>query len=779
MFSSRARSSSRSLASAALGVQVALSAVAVLAQDQGQREPPTATGPVKENLSDASAAQMFEGLENMRAAASGNAEQLRKSAEQFALATEHYASDIEKEGPLSGQRALEIRSVIERTLLEPGIVEGALQLPEAQALCKSIATLYGVVLPKLIAMRQKSFAEAAIADKELEAHYQRLLRVTCTASSAGKPFITQLLIDHYAHQSIVPMYRVFSAISEILTTEPGLTSQIAVRNFEAISESFSQRFSQFLREGGPEQAKHFLTLHQHLSRGITYARDQGAISAPQYERLDREISTKCIEPLVPQLFTLWLADDWQRKSSFSRHCWSLLNSSPLSNEAARTRADSSTESVIDLLAAWRGDRHTLGTLYFDCLDRYRAQYGACREVGYASIGVLPLVAPEPQRKGYIVEALRASLVDDGEHELLGETATRPSQVGRVLALCLLSDHLFFATKANTSYDPAAASSLMAWLKGNHVALGSYEGTLTPSQGMFVELLRLARGGESAESVHWITQYDARSREQICDRAQQALTWLMYEVYRCKPLLDPADSSGATTTAVLSIPWEWGAAVARLPGEGRVAEWRESEREFLTLADLVFEEAVHKQPTGSSEFNVSVRINEALDIVRVRGGYQDRRDPDRQCAAVQVIKELYRDPADGSSLPSNSYFTTLQQTVVDLQRAALSSSGEVPLENEIKQRAHTYVETLQRLCIVEFLQQELSLSGVVESAHGGSISRELREVCKQFGFLERDPRISGILAEKTVSLISAQAQDYAQQLAAELSSLVRDMQIVKP
>jgi hypothetical protein len=84
---------------------------------------------------------------------------------------------------------------MERTLLQPSIVEGALQLPQVEKLCTSLTSLYGVLLPKLLAMRQSGIAETAIADQELATHYQHLLRVASTAHSAGKPAITQLLDD--------------------------------------------------------------------------------------------------------------------------------------------------------------------------------------------------------------------------------------------------------------------------------------------------------------------------------------------------------------------------------------------------------------------------------------------------------------------------------------------------------------------------------------------------------------------------------------------------------
>jgi hypothetical protein len=714
----------------------------------------------------------------MLASASGSNEQLREGAERFADATDRYARDIEQEGPLLGHRGLEIRRVMERTLLQPSIVEGAFQLPQAEKLCKSLSHLYSVLLPKLIVMRHAGDAEAAIANEELAAHYQHLLRVTCTATPAARPAITQLLVDHYGQQSIVPMYRVFVEISELLKYEQELTSQIAIRNFDLITESFGERFDQFLQIGGPDQAKLFLALHRHLSRAITHVRDRGEISEPEYQRLDREIGTRCVEPVAQHLFTVWLVADQQNRSYFAGRCWSLLNDCPLSNESARERADNTTQSVIDLLSAWRGDRNSLGTVYFDRLDWYRREYGAGKEIGYASIGMLPLVAPEPSRKTYIVDALREALVDDREQELLGQSADRPSQVGRVLALCLLSDHLFFATKANTSHDAVAATSLISCLKDNQAVLGSYEGALTPAQILYVELLRLSRGGESAERIAWVRPYNARSRERISERAQRALTWLMYEIYRCKSLDGSAGAPVSTTTAVLSVPWEWGAAVARLPEEGRVAEWRESEREFFNLADLVLEEVARKQPAGSSEFDISVQISTMLDIVRTRGSYQDRRFPDRQCSAVKAVRDVYCEPGSIGSA-SSTYFTTLRQTLVDLQGVALSKSDRRASQGAIEKRAQSYVETLQRLCIAEFLQQEIYRSGAAESAQGGSISRELREVCEQFGFIERDPRIAEILSEKTVSSIFVRVHEYTEQLTAELSSLVHEMQIVKP
>jgi len=176
------------------------------------------------------------------------------------------------------------------------------------------------------------------------------------------------------------------------------------------------------------------------------------------------------------------------------------------------------------------------------------------------------------------------------------------------------------------------------------------------------------------------------------------------------------------------------------------------------------------------FDISVRINTALDIVRARGGYQDRTDADRSCAAVQLVQENYREPQREGVPSANTYFTTLKQTVLDLQRAAQSNTRGSRSHRDSENNAHVYVEKLQRLCIAEFLQQEIAISGVSDSALSSSIARELAEACEQFGFLERDPYLAEILAERSVSSMLARVQEYSQQIAQELSALVEEMGI---
>jgi len=754
---------------------MALSTVALPAHAQELPQEPVPTSSPADRSHASGAAQMIEALDKMAATACENSELFRASADRFAETVRHYAHELRNEESLSAQRAIEIRTLMERTVLKPTVVEGALQLPEAASLSESLAALYRVLLPKLIALRgAEEFL--SVADLELEQHYQRLLRVTSTAAAAEKHRFVEVLVDYYGNSSLVPMFKVFVHISELAKSDPELLSKIAIEKFDLIGETFVQRLSQFLHQKSPEDVKCFFAVHRELSRAITYARDNGGISKEEYERLDQEIGVRCIEPLVRQLFPVWITADYQRRSAFAGHCLSLLGASPLSNEAARERPDSTTQSVIDLLAAWRGDRHALGTTYFDGLDSYRAQHGASKELGYASIGMLPLLAPEPHRKGYIVEALRAGLVDDAPHDLLGSTADRPSQVGRILALCLLSDHLFFATEANTTYDPVVSSSLIVSLRGNQLPISTYEGVLTPAQALFIDLVRLAQGGESASSVPWIAQYDARSQKRISDRAQAALTRFMYEAYRCKEVTAQGNQAVSPATTVLSIPWEWGSALVRLPGQDRQAQWKESQQNFLTLADIIFEEVVRARPVGSSVFDVSVRINTALDIVRTRASYQDRFNPDKQCTAVQVVKQLYSEPAGTGRPPVDTYFTTLKQTVIDLQRAAQRSSQRVSAQSEIERNAHLYVEKLQRLCMAEFLQQEINIAGLSASAQSGPITRELGEACEQFGFIERDPYLVKILAEKTVSEVLERAREYSQQLSEELRALVEEMEI---
>jgi hypothetical protein len=776
-FSSRSCNSPLSLASITLGVQVTLAATALLAQEGPEPKIPAVTGPAREKPPDASAIQMIDAFENMTASSPIHEDLLRKNIEHCAEVTRRFVDDIQHEGSLVGGRAREIRNVLECTFLKPAVVEETLRLRSAELLCTSLADVYEVLLPKLVAMQHAGGVDAAIAQEELGLHYQRLLRVACTSTSTAKPHIIRVLLNYYALPAVLPMHKVFRDISGLLEQEPGLQSEIALANFESIGQSFGEHLSHVIAAHKPAQATELLSIHRHLSKAITYALHQGTISEAEYARLDSEITQRYITPLVPHLFSIWLAADKTPTSLFAGTPWSLLNSNPLSNEAACERADSTTQYIIDLLSAWQGDRAVLGNLYFEAIDRYRKEHGPCKELGYASVGVLPLMAPEPTRKEFIIEALRAALVDDRYNELLGRTEDRPSQVGRVLALCLLSDYLFFATEANTSYNAVAASPLITWLACNQAPLGNYSAVLTPAQSMFIELLRVARGGELALSVEWFSQYDARSRTCITDRAQQALTWLMYEVYGCKSLEGSLDSAASSTTPILSIPWEWGPSVARLPGAGRGAAWRESEREFFSLADLVFEMWVDLPPTGSSEFAISGRINDALRILRARGSYNDRRYPDRECKALKTVRELYSMPTGDGPAPSNSYFTTLRHTVVDLQRGAHGKSSQASSRKDIENRALTYVETLQRLCIVEFLQQEIRFSRATDRAMRGPITRELHEACKQFGFLKRDPRIARILAEKTVSLISSQADMYAEELRAELSALLSEMQIL--
>jgi hypothetical protein len=686
-------------------------------------------------------------------------------------ATDNLAEEIKQDQHGSLDNLANVRVVMERTVLLPGIVQCSLNVDGGQGLSCSVVSLYEALLPKLLEGHTENEATTPAVAYELVRHYSHILMLLGSATSESKETCANLLVRFHGQLSAFPICQICADIATFSRSDQAFFGRFVSNHFDAIASSFRDRLEVVAQSGlfTPDRVDYLLTLHPIISSALQNAPKQEVMLHEQRKAILQETF---VDKVAPHLITLWRllraplggpGIDVLGEPAF-------LN--PMSVEKAHIHPDFVTQRVADLLAAWQGDRNALGHLYFDQVDTLRQFYGPHDAVGFMSVFMLPLVAPDPERKAHLIEALRAGLVDDARQAYIGETVDRPTQVARILGLCLISDHSYFATKANTTYDAEVAIAIGRGLKSMQEPLERYSHVVTPSQLFFLELLKVAQGGDSAASVPWVGRYDSPSQERISTRAAQALERLMLDLYECQPP-HIFDQAAVDLTYPLGTPKGWGTRPIHPPLPDRVQPWKDSLSLLYEYADVIAEDTLERHPSLCSVYLLSSQLTKAATILRKRGNSNDRRNPLSLCRAVQTIRNLYALPEDDSTRQLNpSLFVDLERAVREASQTATTLGGQDLSINARLALARQYIDTLQRMCIAEFAIHDAFSNHVNNGALVGPVRRELTGVWETLGVLDRDPALRRILQAPRLDDILSQLGEHRTALETQLNEATR-------
>ncbi len=687
-----------------------------------------------------------------------------------------YTRDIASSEELSFEQLVVARAVMEQTVLKHEIFELSSGNGVTGSLTSCITDLYEQIIPRLMNLRHSSTTNAELLRNELFRHYVSVIGTMRGASTGNRERLAELLIRSNDSDDGVPLCQIYCDVDTATLQDRSVSSRFISRHFERLAQSFKE---QTTRLANPSRelcgvAGDLLRMHALVKRDLDYASERGELSIAQIDEYRRNVPALFIEPLVPHILQAWILGYRPRfpkidSTIFDEHAyWK-----PMAVEQSRFIPNSYTRSVTELLSAWPEDRSILGNALFDQLDRQRESFGPAEVIGFQSVAFLPLVAPDPARKEYIIEALRLGLVDDAAQPYIGETSDRPTQVARILALCLISDHLYFATASNTTYNPELALSLLGELRDDIIPLEPYRSVLTPTQFLILELLRISRGGDIAASTPWLKVYDARTRESVASRARSILDKLIFCLYECQPV-DVFQDQGLQRAVPIPTPREWGTGPIQPPAPGREREWIVSRTTMFRLADLLFEDfatRVHEQPNIQV---LSSQLTKTADLIRRRGGTLDRDFSERTFRAADRIREMYRKPSEwalGSQPPH--VFSNLTNAIRELiQTINIRNQVRGDADLVSSEVAVQYVEAVQRLCIAEFALRELLSERIEDRVAGGPIKRGIGSICEQLGFFERDPHLRDLIVTGDISTAHMELHKYIWELEQELEAITK-------
>lgn len=588
------------------------------------------------------------------------------------------------------------------------------------------------------------------------------------------------MVEQFGDKDVVPAHQIISDIGQHRHTEHDLLGYAVPKYFDVTDRSFRDHIQstermQILSEG---QIYSLLTHHVVAKRGIKAAVQAGHLTDDESQTYRRVIDETYIRGLLPHIAVCIRAMRFKTHGGLGDHYGLRDYPGVMAVETNALRSHPITKAIEDLLIAWPGDRSELGALYFDQLDALRETHGEGLLVGCMSVVMLPVVAPAPERKREIVQALRAGLVDDAPQRYIGDTIHRPTQIARILGLCLISDHNYFATDANTRYNPHTAPMLIRALKDDLAPLERYSTVLTPAQQLFVELLRIAKGGEARESIPWVALYDRYTQEIVSIRARTALNELMRDLYSCQPATIFQDTF-LSQTAPLATPQMWQCAPFYPPEPSRVDAWRASVRTLFECPDIVSEYRLQSAPGGYSVYTLALQLAEAKRRLQERGSIFDRRDKDALCLGARTLAELYREPRSRTQeIAAPTFFEALERSVYQLACDHTGRNDSTAVSrDQLGHLAHRYAEVMQRAALAEFALLERTIALRDSPAALRVAYRDVFTFCDALGFLERDPKLHEILSGDKAD-VEEQLRAYRERLGEELGELVQQLGVAE-
>lgn len=662
---------------------------------------------------------------------------------------------------------------MESTVLLPVIVQGGAGISSSRCLDQPTLVLCDALIAKLKAVPVNDANDLYLRDRELAKNYSHLHELLKVAQGEHKDAVAKFLIESYGDLYNYPAARVFSDIAYRLKDDRDFTARLLVRNFPQVIESAKTT----LDSVGQVEIGHFtrvdflIFLHTLASTALNRAEELGDISGERAESLREQVSSILVDGVIQRIIPLWISSYRQitenRFDIFSEHAFH----NPMSVEATRLRVDYLTAGISTLLAEWSGDRNKLGNLYFDQIAQQANTRGFSNTLGYMALVNLPLLAPDPERKDFIVHSMRVGLLDDAEDVLLGETSDRPTQIARVLGLSLIPDHLYFSHEANKRYDPELCLDLARGINEAPVDLDRYKDILTPSQIFLIELLVIAQGADFSKEIKWLAPYDSTTRNRVVTRAQDALKRLMLDLYTCHPKELLADKRFTAETRLVT-PKFWGTPSIGAGEQAREVQHRDSMRAFFEIADVILESRTKRQPKVVNVYYLSTQITDVVDTLRLRGSFYRYDEPDREIPAVKFLRERYR-KKDTQQVDVNNpnLFDELKAAIAqfadDQSLQALQDTQPVSKEESLK-LADRYIDLVQRVCILEFAIRDILNGTVNDAGTFGPARRNLMSALEVCGFLERDPKLSEILQSKDLEELLENLELYRDQLEAQMS-----------
>jgi hypothetical protein len=700
----------------------------------------------------------------------------RPTFRDLARATGEYAQAISDSSKLSIKDLVDVRKVMEDSILLPIIVHGGLGLEAGHWLEPPLHSLYEAVLSKLEAAEPKSPSDFYEIGRERAHHYAQLIALFRVNSSGSKDILGKKLVRYYGDLDNFTIGQIFSDLSHEARNDPEFVSRFMVNNFDGILASVDKRLERFQTSENDhsDPIEYLITLPEAVRLAIKRASGFGIINEHRARDLEGRAQEALVEQVVPHLIPLWISS-YRQISGYKADIFDdRAFCNPMALEQTRFRMDYLTQRVANLLAMCRDDRNKLGNVFFDQIDNLLVTRGLSDAVGYMALIHLPAMAPDPSRKEFLVDALRAGLLSDDKISIIGETIDRPTQIARVLGLCLISDHSYFATVYNDDrYDPEILIDLVQGIDTNSFGPTRYASVLTPAQMFFFELMVISRGAEHANTIDWIRPFDETSKHKLVDRAQGALKRLALDLYEFQPR-GIFQSETFRADQPIGTARSWGTSPLFIPDPNREAEWKRSLVSLFRYADLVLDEHVRVFPRTSDTYHLSNHLTQSVEFLRARGSLYERGDARVLCKAAKRVRDLYsKRGGDRESLRERDIFDELSLAILEFARDQDKGIASKGSPHKFRDAPDRYVDLAQRVCIVEFVNREALNAKVSNTGALGPIRRDLMSICEPLGFLEREPDLVRLLESPDVDSLLSSLEAYRKELGSEMAELAKE------
>jgi hypothetical protein len=701
----------------------------------------------------------------------------RPTFRDLAQATGEYAQVILDSPKLSIKDLVDVRKVMEDSILLPIIVHGGLGLDAGHWLEPPLHSLYEAVLSKLEAAEPKSPGDFYEIGRERAHHYSQLVALFRVNSSESKDILGKKLVRYYGDLDNFTIGQIFSDLSHEARNDPEFVSRFMVNNFDGILASAGRRLERFRTSENDhsDPIEYLISLPEAVRLATKRASGFGIINEHRASELEGRAQEALVEQVVPHIIPLWISSYRQisgyRGDIFEDRAFR----NPMALEQTRFQMDYLTQRVGNLLEMWGDDRNKLGNIFFDQIDNLLVTRGLSDVVGYMALVHLPAMAPDPSRKEFLVEALRAGLLSDEMSGIIGETSDRPTQIARVLGLCLISDHAYFATASNDDrYDPEILIDLAQGIDTNSFGPTRYSDVLTPAQMFFLELMVISRGVEHANTIDWIRPFDETSKRKLVDRAQGALKRLALDLYEFQPR-GIFQSETFRADQPIGTARSWGTSPMIIPDLSREAEWNASLASLFRYADLVLDERVRLYPRISDTYNLSNHLTQSVEFLRARGSLYERGDARVLCKAAKRVRDLYsKRGGDRESLRERDIFDELSLAILEFAKDQDKSIASKASSYEFRDVTDRYIDLAQRVCIVEFVNREALNARVNDTGALGPIRRELMSICEPLSFLEREPYLVRLLESPDVDSLLSSLEAYRKELESEMAELAKEL-----
>jgi len=701
----------------------------------------------------------------------------RPSFEDLGRAMADYADAIAGSEKLTISEIVEIRKVMEDSILLPIIVHGGLGLDAGRWLEPPLHSLYEALLSKIDGIELSSSGNFFEMERERLHHYTQIVALFRVVSAGSKAELGKILLQHYGGLDKFTVAQIFSDVACNALNDPEFVSRFLIGNFDQILESAGQRLERFHRvvTNPSEPIEYLITLPNSVRVAISRANGFGIIDEQTARNLDRRVQDKLVTQVVPSLVPLWISAYRQvsgYKSDFFDD-WAFRN--PMALEQTRFQMDYLTQRVGNLLTMWEDDRNKLGNIFFDQIDNLLVTRGLSDVVGYMALVHLPAMAPDPERKSFLVDALRVGLLSDAKNDLLGETADRPTQIARVLGICLISDHAYFATAANSNrYDPEILIDLARGIGENPFPPERYNSVLTPAQKFFLELMTIARGVDDAKTIEWIRPFDEASKHKLVERARVALKRFALDFYEFQPHgIFQGDTFRADNP--IGTAKSWGTSPMIIPDREREADWRLSLTGLFSYPDLVCEQRVQLAPHVANTYHLSIQLSDAVEVLRCRESLYERGEPGKLCGAARLVHDLYSQKKfQDQPSKHRDVFDELGLAIMEFARDQDKGSHFTGGLNKYRDAADRYIDLAQRVCILDFVTREVLNASAKDAAVLGATRRWLMGICEVLGFIETEPRLAEFFEADDLDQLLCSLYAYREDLASEMADRAREL-----